>query len=108
MAPCNDIDQAHFCLKKKWCVPSTCDSLMAGRFSFGFWCWWALANLARCGKVYVQFIIIIKKSGVPGRLVLIGTFQFGHGVGGFKAFLLLLIFLACQRHGVGRFLKLQL
>ena len=30
-------------------IPSTCDSLMAGRFSFGFWCWWALANLARCG-----------------------------------------------------------
>jgi len=24
-------------------IPSTCDSLMAGRFSFGFWCWWALA-----------------------------------------------------------------
>ena len=21
--------------------------------SFGFWCWWALANLARCGRVYV-------------------------------------------------------
>ena len=20
---------------------------------FGFWCWWALANLARCGRVYV-------------------------------------------------------
>ena len=35
-------------------IPSTCDSLMAGRrFSFGFWCWWALANLARCGRVYV-------------------------------------------------------
>ena len=34
-------------------TPSTCDSLMAGRFSFGFWCWWALANLARCGWVYV-------------------------------------------------------
>jgi len=38
-------------LKQK--IPSTCDSLMAGRFSFGFWCWWALANLARCGRVYV-------------------------------------------------------
>ena len=25
-------------------MPSTCDSLVAGRFSFGFWCWWALAN----------------------------------------------------------------
>ena len=35
-------------------IPSTCDSLMAGRFSFGVWCcWWALANLARCGRVYV-------------------------------------------------------
>ena len=34
-------------------IPSTCDSLMAGRFSFGFWCWWALAYLARCGRVYV-------------------------------------------------------
>ena len=34
-------------------IPSTCDSLMAGRFPFGFWCWWALANLARCGRVYV-------------------------------------------------------
>ena len=38
-------------------IPSTCDSLMAGRFSFGFWtcfwCWWALANLARCGRVCV-------------------------------------------------------
>ena len=36
-----------------WLMPSTCDSLMAGRFSFGFWCWWALANLARCGRVCV-------------------------------------------------------
>ena len=36
-------------------IPFTCDSLMAGRFSFGFWfwCWWALVNLARFGRVYV-------------------------------------------------------
>ena len=33
---------------------STCDSLMAGQFSFGFWCWWGLANLARCGRVCVN------------------------------------------------------
>ena len=47
-------------------IPSTCDSLMAGRFSFGFWCWWALANLARCGRVCVLLIIIIKSTR-PGR-----------------------------------------
>ena len=23
------------------------------KVSFGFWCWWALANLERCGRVYV-------------------------------------------------------
>jgi len=34
---------------------------MAGQFFFFlvFWCWWALANLARCGRVYVEFIMII-------------------------------------------------
>ena len=39
-----------------WLIPFTCDSLMAGRFAFGFWCWWALANLARCWRVYVERI----------------------------------------------------
>ena len=48
-------------------IPSTCDSLMAGRFSFGFWCWWALANPERCGRVYVQFTIIITSPTTTAR-----------------------------------------
>ena len=58
-------------LSPKYIMPSTCDSLMAGRFSFGVWCWWALANLERCGRVCVSLtIIIIFFVGAPCWIIL--------------------------------------
>ena len=79
---------------------------MAGRFYFGFWCWWALANLARFGRVCVKCIIIaagvllIHHHRVFGAG---GCLQIWHGVGGFETSssspVIRLVFVAASPNG---------
>ena len=73
-------------LNNNYIIPSTCDSLMAGRFSFGFWVLVLVGSPIWHGVGGFMFNSSSSLNNNYTRrifLVLTGACQFGHGVGGF-------------------------